>query len=59
MGAVIDHYRFGVVDGATTDPLLKRRIGMSDNEKADLLQFLRTLTDQTFLKDPRFAEPVE
>jgi cytochrome c peroxidase len=59
LGAVIDHYRFFAVDGPTTDPLIKRRIGMSDNEKADLVQFLRTLTDQSFLKDPRFAEPVE
>jgi cytochrome c peroxidase len=59
LGAVVDHYRFGVVDGPTTDPLVKRRIGMSDNEKSDLVQFLKTLTDQSFLKDPRFAEPVE
>jgi cytochrome c peroxidase len=59
LSAVIDHYRFGVVDGPTTDPLVRRRIGMSSNEKADLLQFLQTLTDQGFITDKRFAAPAQ
>lgn len=57
LGAVIDHYRFGVIDGPTTDPLVRRRIGMSSNEKADLLQFLQTLTDNSFITDSRFTAP--
>jgi cytochrome c peroxidase len=59
LSAVIDHYRFGVVAGPTTDPLVRRRIGMSSNEKADLLQFLQTLTDQAFITDKRFAPPAQ
>ena len=59
ISAVIDHYRFSVIDGPTTDPLLKARIGMSSNEKADLLQFLQTLTDQTFINDKRFSQPAQ
>jgi len=57
IGAVIDHYRFSVVNGPTTDPLVKNKISMSDFDKLDLLVFLRTLTDSTFLNDKRFAQP--
>jgi cytochrome c peroxidase len=59
IGAVVDHYRFSVIDGPTTDPLVRKRIGMSSNEKADLLQFLQTLTDNAFVNDKRFGQPVE
>ena len=57
IGAVIDHYRNNVVDGATTDSLVRKKISISDDEKYDLLQFLRTLTDSAFIKDKRFAQP--
>lgn len=56
VGAVIDHYRFGVVNGPTTDPLLRNRIRMDDFERADLIIFLRTLSDTAFMKDRRFAQ---
>lgn len=56
IGAVIDHYRFSVVNGPTTDPLLKKRLSISDYEKLDLLVFLRTLTDTEFLNNKRFAQ---
>ena len=57
LGAVIDHYRFNVVNGPTTDPLVKNKIPISDYEKLDLLDFLRTLTDSAFIADKRFAQP--
>jgi cytochrome c peroxidase len=57
IGAVIDHYRFNVINGPTTDPLVKNKIPVSDFEKLDLLVFLRTLTDTAFLNDRRFAQP--
>ncbi len=57
IGAVIDHYRFNVISGPTTDPLVKNKIPVSDFEKLDLLVFLRTLTDTAFLNDKRFAQP--
>jgi cytochrome c peroxidase len=57
IGAVIDHYRLFVQDGPTVDPLVKKKIGISLNEKADLEQFLKTLTDTVFLKDKRFSQP--
>lgn len=55
VSAVIDHYRFGVVNGPTTDPLVKNRIQLSDFDRNDLIIFLRTLTDSTMLNDKRFG----
>lgn len=57
VGAVIDHYRFNVVNGPTTDPLVKNKITISDYEKLDLLDFLRTLTDSAFLQNKNFSAP--
>jgi len=57
IGAVIDHYRFSVVDGPTTDPIVKNGIPMSDDEKDNLILFLRTLTDTTFVNNTRFSQP--
>lgn len=34
-----------------------RRLNLSNAEKADLIAFLETLTDQNFLTDPKFADP--
>jgi cytochrome c peroxidase len=57
IGAMIDHYRLFVHDGPTVDPLVKRKISISLNEKSDLIQFLNTLTDTVFIKDKRFSQP--
>jgi cytochrome c peroxidase len=57
VGAVIDHYRSSVMRGPTLDPSLRNGISISNNERADLIQFLTTLTDTTFTKDPRFGPP--
>jgi cytochrome c peroxidase len=57
IGAVIDHYRSGVVNGPTTDPLVKNKIPLSDLDKSDLIAFLRTLTDSSLLNDKRFSQP--
>jgi cytochrome c peroxidase len=57
VGAVIDHYRSGVINGPTTDPLVKNKIAIDDYEKNDLIIFLRTLSDNDFIADKRFAQP--
>jgi hypothetical protein len=43
--------------GPTLDPSLRNGISISNNERADLIQFLTTLTDTTFTKDSRFGPP--
>lgn len=53
---MIRHYRYGVVQSATLDPYLVNGIAMSDAEENDLVAFLRTLSDSTFLNNPRFRE---
>ncbi len=57
LSEVIEHYRKGIQMSATLDSLLINRITMTDVEKRDLINFLKTLTDTAFLKNPRFAEP--
>jgi cytochrome c peroxidase len=39
------------------DPLLMNGIKMTEDEKNDLILFLHTLTDSTFINDPALADP--
>jgi cytochrome c peroxidase len=55
--SVLDHYSSGVQNGPTTDALLKNKIPLSNFDKFYLLEFLKTLTDSTFIADKRFAQP--
>ena len=59
--AVLDHYDKGVQTTPNLDPLLnkdgKRGIALSTDEKRQVVAFLKTLTDDTFLKDKRFSTP--
>ncbi len=58
---VLDYYASGVMDLPTLDPLLKQNgqlgIAMSAGEKQQIIAFLKTLTDNEFLTNPKFAEP--
>ena len=54
---VINHYRSGVQQSATLDPLLVNGINLTDAQANDLNLFLRTLTDSSFMHDPRFTKP--
>jgi len=55
---VLAHYTGGVVSSPTLDPLLgSGGISLTDAQKADLKVFLNTLNDESFVSDPRFAEP--
>ncbi len=58
--AVLDFYGSGVIDSPTLDPFLnkdgKLGIPLSSLEKEDLISFLNTLTDETYINDERFAE---
>jgi cytochrome c peroxidase len=54
---VIDHYNSGGVSSPTVDPLMKHvgtGLNLTNQDKADLLAFLRTFTDSTFINDTRF-----
>jgi cytochrome c peroxidase len=57
---ILDHYRYGVQDTPNLDPLLKQNgqlgIPMTDEEKARIIAFLKTLNDPQFLKNPLLSE---
>jgi cytochrome c peroxidase len=53
----VEHYRSRIHPSETLDPLLSAGIALTDNEKHDVVNFLKTLTDSTFIRNPLFAEP--
>jgi cytochrome c peroxidase len=54
--AVVEQYDAGGRGHANTDPLIQP-LGLNATEKADLVAFLRALTDDEFLLNPAFADP--
>jgi cytochrome c peroxidase len=63
---VIDHYDHGVQDNPALGIVLRedvnpnkppRRLDLSEEDKQALEAFLRTLTDDAFLTDPKFSDP--
>lgn len=55
--SVFEHYRNGMTVMPNTDPLLQHKLSLSNFEIGQLTAFLYTLTDSSFLHDPRFAPP--
>ncbi len=55
---VVEFYSTGVQDGPLTDPLMADRGFVNPNlttqEKADLVAFLKTITDTVFVNNPDF-----
>lgn len=54
---MMDHYSNNVIAGPTTDSIVKNKIPLSNYEIGQLVSFLYTLTDSSFIKDPRFSQP--
>jgi cytochrome c peroxidase len=57
LGQVISHYRSGVQQSTTLDPLLTNGVSLTNTEANSLFVFLRALTDSSFLTDTRFKKP--
>ena len=61
--AVVEHYASGIQDGPALDNRLRgpggspQRLPLSPAQKAALVAFLRTLTDNSTATDPRFSDP--
>lgn len=56
---VVNHYNSGVVDSPTLDPNMHSGLeGLNLNEQdiTDLVNFLKTLTDEEFLNNPEYKE---
>ncbi len=59
---VIDHYNTGVKASSTVDELMQYNLltgglQMTAQDKADLVAFLKTLTDETFRTNPAYKSP--
>ena len=54
---VIEHYDFGGHNSSTIDPLMKKvdvGLGLTQQDKTDLINFLKTLTDTAFINNSDF-----
>ncbi|MFY7965963.1 MAG: cytochrome-c peroxidase [Chitinophagaceae bacterium] len=51
---VLFHYTEGIHQSATLSNQLKRKIVLSEADKNNLIAFLKTLTDDEFLQNPKF-----
>ncbi|GAB4495983.1 MAG: cytochrome-c peroxidase [Saprospiraceae bacterium] len=51
--SVVEHYNSGGKPHPNKSPLLQP-IGLTTSEKADLVAFLRSLTDESFVRNPKF-----
>lgn len=58
---VVDFYSEGLQFSPTIDPLMKKinqgGIRLTDDEKQNLIAFIRTLTDTDFIDNPEFSNP--
>jgi cytochrome c peroxidase len=58
---VINHYSFGVNQSSTIDPLIEFAwqggVQLAPDEAENLLLFLMTLSDESFINNPDFQEP--
>ena len=59
---VIDHYDQGVLPSPVLDPIMTKPgketgLHLSNDEKMDLITFLLTLTDSTFISNPDLSNP--
>jgi cytochrome c peroxidase len=54
---VIKHYNSGIIKSKTLSKQLKKPMNLYDDERTELVAFLKTLTDKEFLFNPRFSYP--
>jgi cytochrome c peroxidase len=54
--SVIDHYAKGGSHSPKQDELI-RGFQLTSQDRADLVAFLRSLTDESFLHNPRYSNP--
>lgn len=57
LNEVVKHYNSGIVNSPTLAKQLQKPMQLSDNERTEIVAFLKTLTDTEFLLNPRFSYP--
>lgn len=53
---VVEHFNSGGVGHVNQNPLVKP-LGLTEQEKSDLVAFLSSLTDQNFIENPDLSDP--
>ena len=53
----IEHYRSGIQQSSSLDPSLFSGISLNDTEVTNLIAFLKTLSDSSYIRDSRYAKP--
>ncbi len=59
LSQVINHYTNGIEKNRTLAPELQKAIELTSNEKVDIIAFLLTLSDKSFLFNPKYFYPKE
>ena len=58
---VVEHYNSGIQRSATLDPAIEMTMStglrLTDQDKKDLVAFLKTLTDEKFITNSKFSKP--
>jgi cytochrome c peroxidase len=54
---VLFHYTENIHKGSTLSPHLKKKINLSEQDKNNIIAFLKTLTDEEFTNNANFAYP--
>jgi len=59
LSQVMNHYTNGIEKNKTLAPELQQPIVLTSNEKVDIIAFLLTLTDKSFLFNTQYYYPKE
>ena len=57
LNEVVKHYNSGIKKSKTLSKELKKPMNLSENQRVELIAFLKTLTDKSFLFDKKFSFP--
>ncbi|HNI96370.1 MAG TPA: di-heme enzyme [Leptospiraceae bacterium] len=57
LGKIVDHYMSGGKSPSNKDGTLIRPFSLSTQEKTDLINFLKSLTDDDFIKNKNLSDP--
>jgi cytochrome c peroxidase len=59
LNEVVKHYNSGIYESPTLAKKLQQPMDLSDDERTEIVAFLKTLTDNEFLFNKRFSYPKE
>jgi cytochrome c peroxidase len=57
LSEVVKHYNTGIIKSETLSMQLRKPMNLTDNQRTEIIAFLKTLTDNEFLFNPRYGFP--